>query len=360
VFGELAFAALLVLAGAPVLPRVGVAVTLVLWANLHGSYPVGLALLTGLLAGNLLDRRWAAARRVAGALALAVVAVALLNPHGPALFAHTWALAGHPNVQDFDEWKPVQWATPWGALFAGSLLLLTGTALVRAIRSRRWRLTGPQLVLMLGFGAQTYLHVRMVPWWVMLVPWFLLPRSDEPPGLPRRFGRTAAMKPAARLVAAGIVLVAFALSGVGHWWREGAPRPLAQAVHSGTPWELAEGLKAEAARGHWHGRVFASETQGDYLLWALPPEVPVTLYTHVHLFPRPTWLDALTVKRGEPGWAAVLDRLEVRLIVCEADLHPGLRQALLGAKDAWRIVRDEAGDPAKKDPKGRVLVAVRR
>jgi len=155
---------------------------------------------------------------------------------------------------------------------------------------------------------------------------------------------------------------------------KGRPRPLDKALTPGTPWRLAAQLDAppdsaapplpDLARalaahygGRFRGAIFASETQGDYLLWALPAEYPVLLYSHVHLFAPAYWQECMTVKRGGPGWRAALDRRGVNLVVVEADLHPSLCGELRRDPD-WLVVLDQAG--GRGNPANRLFAALRK
>src|SRR5439155_21597469 len=91
------------------------------------------------------------------------------------------------------------------------------------------------------------------------------------------------------------------------WLINRRPEPMERAVSFDTPWRLAETLRDPAGpssarlpelarvlrqsypRGRFRGRIFASEVLGDYLLWALPAEFPVVIYSHVHVFSPKHW-----------------------------------------------------------------------
>lgn len=165
-------------------------------------------------------------------------------------------------------------------------------------------------------------------------------------------------------------------TGLGAWVTGGAPQPVDAAVSSGTPWRLARQLRhpadpdaawnPELARilrenypgGRFVGSVMATPMMGDYLMWELSPETPVT-YAHMHLFPPDYWDELGTVGRGAPGWWEVLDKYDVNLIVVEAEYSGGLRDELRKSP-AWKIVVDETGqEEAKPNPLTRHLVAVR-
>lgn len=122
IIGEAFFAGLLLALSRRILsPRAVVVVTLsmVLWANAHGSFTIGLVLLGLCLAGRAVDV-WIASkwdpraawtdpqvRRLLIALGASVVAIAILNPHGPSLYWQTLKLARHPNIATMVEWGPL-------------------------------------------------------------------------------------------------------------------------------------------------------------------------------------------------------------------------------------------------------------
>jgi hypothetical protein len=323
------------------------------------------------------------ARQLAMTTLAAVVAVALLNPHGPWLYWHTWSFSQHPNVADMDEWKRIAWNTPWGAAFGASLVIILLTLSVRLIvRSpgeSRWP-TPAQMLLLVGFGIQTYLHQRMLPWWAILVPWILAPSwvaiLKSAPTMGQRLLTDASVPSFRKTIVAVLLAWMFLMwSGPVRWWFHGEPTPLDKAVHPATPWRLAAELKSvdgahvpELARwleqkyadGRFTDRIFSSETQGDYLLWALAPETRLCVYTHVHLFSPERWRETREIKNAAPGWRETLRSNDVTLMVFEGETHPRLRQELLEAGDEWLILVDETGDLSKPDPKSRIVIAVRR
>jgi hypothetical protein len=122
---------------------------------------------------------------------------------------------------------------------------------------------------------------------------------------------------------------------------------------------LAFGLSDSYPQGRFFGSIFASETTGDYLHWALAPHYPVLIYTHVHLFSSPYWQQCRAVKAGYPIWSQVLDLYDVNLIVVEAELYENLCK-LVAADPRWLTVVNERGNKAKHDPRGRLFVALRK
>ena len=122
---------------------------------------------------------------------------------------------------------------------------------------------------------------------------------------------------------------------------------------------LAVGLKDHYPRGRYVGCIFASETTGDYLLWALAPQRPVMVYTHVHLFSYPYWQQCRAVKAGYPGWDKFLEHYYVNLLVVEAARYETLCRAV-AADPGWLVVVNEMGSTEKRDPNMRLFVALRK
>jgi hypothetical protein len=392
VAGELFFACLLLALSRPVLSArslVLVPLLMVVWANAHGSFGVGLFLLAVSLAGRIVEAwqaatgnpfrsvlRDAQAHRLLAVLLLSAGAIALLNPHGPYLYLHTLTLARNPNIATLEEWQPLDftWGPGghWGYL--ATLVLLT----VSQFLSPR-RLAPTELLLLLTFGVFPCFQQRMMLWWEMLVPWLVLPLwaaiGARSSWRWLRFQSVPSFRKT--LLAALVVGLALLWSAPAQWLIRGHPQPLDLCVSRGTPWKVAAELVAPAEdqpqwlpdlgqelrqrypAGRFTGRVFASETQGDYLSWALSPDFPVLVFTHAQLFPPRHWQDCLTVKSGSPGWWEVLDRDRVNLVVVEAETHARLT-ALLRKDPGWQVVVDEAGDRAKRDPRTRLFVALRK
>ncbi len=401
VIAELLFCCLLLALSRPVLSNRAlwlIPLTLVVWANCHGSFLVGLCLLGLCLLGRALELKgfrglrapWrllsdAQVGRLIVVLVVSVYLVAMLNPAGPALYLNTLRMAGHYAVQTMDEWKPLSWgpgsATPWTWFYLVTLIIVAATWF---LSPRRFSPT--QLLLVLFFGLQPALRQRMLVWWLMVVPWVILPhwaaiaarlpyrlasRGRQPPDSSENPGADAPGSPwqstpsfRKTLLAGFLVLLAASWLPPVHWLLGGEPTPFQRSLSPGTPWQLpaclpygstvpettALGPLVVAAvadqksllpstllkdypDGRFVGRIFASESLADYLLWALPPEQSVLVYSHVHLFPPIHWWHCLLIKFGTTQGKEVLDQLNVNLIVCEAEMHPqaaGLAAALPG------------------------------
>jgi hypothetical protein len=387
-FGELLFALLLFGLSRPLVSWRFVAaspIVFLLWANLHGSFLVGLGLLAIFLTGRIIEivqqDGWgkvfhdAAARRLLLALALGG-AGACINAHGPVLFLYAVRMASHPALAPVLEWRPLGlYPAPFlvGTPFVGSLLLLALTQW----RSRR-PFTPTQVLLVVVFGVGACMQQRVLIWWVMLTLWVAVshwttaraaaPTEDVRPG-GASFRKT--------LLAAAMVFTAVMWAPTTGWLLHGSPRQPAQLVSPGTPWQLARqlrrpddpqaqwstalaaALRAHYPQGRFTGGILASESQGDYLIWALDEQTPVSSYAHLHLFPRNYWEEMSVIYGGAPGWWDLLRRRQANLVVIEAEIYPQLRDKLK-ADPGWEVVFDETGDARKIPNSCRLFVALRK
>jgi hypothetical protein len=391
--GELFFALVLLALARPLLSvraLVTVPLLFVLWGNCHGSFLVGLMLVGVSLAGRALDvcrvadtwnplvaLRDAQVRRLLAVLAVSAGLVALLNPHGPALYRHGLGLARNPNIMMMIEWLPLPFSLelegghwPYWSLL-GLLLVSQAVSPVG--------LTLGQMLVVLTFGVLPLVQQRMMTWWVMLAPALLVQlwaATAAAVGGETGWWRWLHYRsvPSFRktLVAVLLVVLAVLYSGPGSWALAGRPRALGQALGPQTPWrlaaqlqappgvkavwpELAQALAENYPRARFTGRIFASEVLGDYLLWSLPRENAVLVYSHVHVFPASHWEEYARVLFGQPGWWEVLDRHRVNLVIVEPDVRQALADELRKDPD-WLVV----ADASVKGNEVRPLVALRR
>lgn len=159
------------LAAAPVLMAV--------WANSHGGFVFGLALLAAVLAGRAIELalrlRRAAVRAIAGLAAVLAVSAAgtLLNPYGWGL--HAWLVeslgAARPEIS---EWRP---PSPNNPVFAPFVVLLT-LASVSLSASRRRR-DPVQVVLLVLVAWQATLHLRHIALFAILCGFWLPPHTQS-------------------------------------------------------------------------------------------------------------------------------------------------------------------------------------
>lgn len=247
----------------------------ILWANVHGSYILGIALAGALFTERLVQAVVARLRRppqpaegslphAAGLLAL-VVAASLANPYGVTLLVQTLEDMGVLSVSRTfvnEEFQRLPLAR-----YPGFVALAAATALSFAVAGRRVR---PYVVLaFLGFAVLAFGSVRFAAIAAFLFAFVLA--LNLQPGVERLGARLAARgaAPPARLVA-GLLAGALAIFAAVTFRASFGPGREARfglgVNESRFPGPAVQFL----AKAGFEGNLFNTWVHGGYLLWHLP------------------------------------------------------------------------------------------
>ncbi len=305
---------------------------LALWANLHGSFVVGLVLLAATAVDDRRDR--SAARRDLGVLAAAAIAT-LANPYGVDAWRYVASIGTDPTISTFvTEWRHTDPLQPAGAAFYASIAAAVVVVAVAARRARR-----PDVGSLLWLGILAALGawaLRAVAWWgIGAVPVIAVavgrwtePATDRSAPVP------AIGRPGARPLSAAVAVPRRWRSRSGSPWPLPAERRLLDA-----PVGLADATRSIAA-SHPGLRVFDAERWGSWL----ELQVPGASYfadSRIELIPASAWQDYVAVSGAQPGWEAILDRWKVDALVLSSGDQPGL-VAAVDTSAAWRVVHRDA------------------
>jgi hypothetical protein len=186
-----------------------------LWANLHGGFVLGLALIGAIG----LESLWCAApaRRLAlamrwAAFGLGALAASCCTPYGvDTLLGAARILSLGKSFSVIAEWRPADFSS--FSPFAGALLGLLGLGLMRGLT-----LSPPRVLLILGATWMALAHVRSIETFGVLVPLVLAPplsgwirpASDAPRGLRMAPGAPAALAAVAIVLATASATATFA------------------------------------------------------------------------------------------------------------------------------------------------------
>ncbi|MGN6309398.1 MAG: hypothetical protein ACTHNN_07550 [Xanthobacteraceae bacterium] len=225
---------------------------MVLWANLHGGFILGLAL----IAPILLDALWNvdAPRRSGLAMrwlvfGLAALLAACVTPYGwGSLLAAKSIVDLGPLLPLISEWAPPSFAR--FSVFEGAILLAIGAALWRGVT-----LPPPRILLALGFLHMALGHIRNIEVFALLTP-----LAVAAP-LARQFGASADdAAPAGRrdglALFAAIPLAVVMIAGV------------ASSLHYHPNHRTMPVAAVDALKRYQAARVFNDYDFGGYLIWA--------------------------------------------------------------------------------------------
>jgi hypothetical protein len=320
-----------------------IAFTFALWANLHGSFVLGLALMGFASLGRAIDV-WRRTRRLAAAfrdrrvqrlfLALAAAAAAvLINPYGPKLYVEVFAIPGNPNLSDLLEWHPLPASGLAGEMVTAALLCLVYRLTLRRVPA------GEALVLV-GLGTAGLLSARMLIWWAPVAAGCLVIHANS---VWRSFRPLARSRGVARrslsftLVAVGLACLIAAATPLGRQALFGRETLFEQCVSRETPVAAVRWLGEHPQRG----QIYNTYEWGDYLVWAGPRDVEVFVTSQAHLVPTEVWRDYLTVSDVSPGWQDILDRYRVETILIDKEGRQALISHLRADRRWQRNYDDE-------------------
>ena len=285
-----------------------VPVVVAVWANLHGSFILGPAVLV-LAWWSDLEARVARPNRALLVAATSVVA-ACLTPFGPWVWAYAIGLSVNPEVTArITEWQPTSIRTIPGLLFFASAMASVAV-LARVGRPIAWT----TLVWFAAFFVLGVYAERGLAWWPLAAATALAPviaarvgttstplRIDPP--LVRRLNA---------VLASGLVIAAVALLPV---WRDAdpgteAPRGLLAHAPSG----ITAALRVEVRDGD---HVFHPQTWGSWFEYAIP-SARYAIDSRIELFPASVWDQVEGVAAGVDGWQEQLAAWSVDLVVTAA------------------------------------------
>ncbi len=309
---------------------IGIPLVFMAWANLHGSFPMGLALLglfwLGKTGDELLRKRRLSIRgsmRYLLVLELSLMAV-LVNPYGIGIFPAVQEIAGNPNFEYLVEWDPLTLR-----IFHGKAMAATAVLLLVLYRLTPRRISLAEPLLLIVFGLASMWSVRFLVWWTPIAAWYAVLHGSA---VLNRFARqrtsrdeaaeTSLQKKAGlnTVVAAGMTWIFFAYTPFAATLLHGYPKEPEKALEfyrsnlsRQTPVLLAQYLTEHEPQG----LIFNSYEWGDYLLWTGPKDRQLFLNSHAHLVPRDVWLDYFVIARASDGWEDKLDRYGVNAVVVD-------------------------------------------
>jgi hypothetical protein len=271
----------------------------VIWSNVHGSFPLALLIVGLALAADLLDRDL----RSAGRTALTLVGVALataVTPFGPTVWTYVWDLLRNPQIRKgVSEWEPPRLDSVWGVAFWASAV---GAVVLAWIRRSHVRIV--DILALLAFGFMAAEAGRNELWWGLVLPvvvagWF--------PGRPDALVRTPSHRREGRPIKLVLVVATIVLLP---WWRGTSPGAFLNDAPTGV---------VTAVRGQPPGsRVFAPQVWGSWFEREAPDQL-VFLDSRIELYPPPLWQDYETMYNAKPGWEAAMTRWRVSVVALPND-----------------------------------------
>lgn len=337
-------------------------VLVVPWANLHGSFFLGPAVVGVAWIADVVAQRPGTLRL--GVLTVASAVATAVTPFGPGVWGYALSLSSNPTLRRLiAEWQMPTLATyPGIALYTSLLLLLLAVVAARrrGILVVRPGVDWPVLAWLAGLALLAASVTRGGAWWALGAPpalALLAARFSErfsqaselgaPPAVRSQSGvlEQAAARldavlrraehPSRRLSRGALTLTVAAAVVAFPGWRTGDPLTHPGPLLTEAPATLSTALRSAGLAGR---RTFVAQDEASWFEWADPGTL-VFVDSRIELFPDATWNDYFEVLAGAPGWQAVLDRWRVAVLVVEPNRQPALAAAA-AASTAWHRAAD--------------------
>ena len=334
--------------------------TLLLWANLHGSFVVGLLLLGGSCFGRFVDMclrtgsltlacRDQQLRKLILVTELAAIAT-LLNPYGLGMYAEVLAFAGYENLQNLVEWDPLTLR-----MWQGRAAALVALLLMCVYRNSPRRVSAVEVCWLLGFGGWALWTSRMLVWWTPVAAYYAAVHGNAVwkqsaayrkwTGLgrtevqERRWARDYFHYASLWTVASlGVFAFTVTITPLSVQLKTDQRLDLDKMVSTRTPLAAVEQLNQMQQRPR--GLVFNSYDWGDYLLWA-GQDLKVFVASHAHLVPREVWRHYIAISTGESNSEELLARYGVNTMLVDKDRSQRLVSLMRRSADWKEAYSDE-------------------
>lgn len=309
-----------------------------LWANLHGAFVFGLALL-GIyvitrVAEDAISRRRLNSETlralIAGSAALLATA---LNPAGPLGIANyvLGFFGSKTTVNSNIEFQALGIREIDGAIFAG---LMVGFIILTAYR--RTRLPWYQLIVLVLFGLGSLYTRRVLPWFGMAVaPVFALALSANQ----EMIAESRSVRPGKPLLNCMMAAILFATVLLFLPWF----RPILSTSISLPPYAYAATTPTRAAEVVCQlrpdTRLFNNQAYGSYLAWTCPT-MPTFIDTRVELYPTAQWRDYLRIGNALHDWNARLREYGINTLFVQKESESELIAAAK-ASGQWTTLYED-------------------
>jgi hypothetical protein len=305
-----------------------------LWANAHGGFVFGFALLGLYLLAQLIA--WARKRSgIPSSLLLVALlcgAATMLTPLGVGMVNYVLGFFRHPVTQTLNmEFMPPTVRTLDGQLFFGFLAIFIGSLLVTGYRPGM-----VESLRLVVFGGLALMYRRNPAWFGFVAAPSLAAAWHHWTLCRGATGTRSQGRPAFNRVLAALLVLLAVLSLP--WLRPhlSLPEWRRAFVSRDTPVKAVEFLRGLPQPM----RVFNEQGYGSYMIWA-SPEIPVFVDPRIELYPPEQWDDYFALTGARYDWEAIAHRYGVDTLLLRRDTQEPLVNAATADEDWEQIYEDE-------------------
>jgi hypothetical protein len=311
-------------------------VVIAIWANVHGSFPLGPVLIALAWFEDRRDR--APTKNSTLAVTLIGLLATMIGPYGIGVWRYAIAVSTNERILHIPEWAPTTLRSVDGVLFFISALAVVAFLARRDTKTDVLALVWLGSFLVLGLSA-----ARGQVWWGFVFPVTMAGIIVEQPR-----PSTSAEERGNPVLNLLVVCALFAFVAVESPWFQDRADPSNGSTSrlAYAPQGLVEAVHREAPAD---ARLFVTLPFASWFEYASPAN-PIFVDSRIELFPEEVWTDYVAVIDAREGWQGILDRWRVDAIV----LLPGAGDATIGAMleadRGWRLAyRDRSGTVFVRD-----------
>ena len=287
-----------------------------LWANVHGTFSLGLLYLGLHLAGRWLEGApfWTGRERTLAWAAVIAVVAATLNPYGPGLLLFPVELLSRGDIlKRVTEWRSPDFRTIQGVMFAGWVAVFVASFALGRHRPSRRDVVVTVPFLLLAFWAQR--NIALSP---------LVGVAAAARCVARDAPRPAADSPLNRILA--VALLALGLV----WTAQAAgEQNFDDSIYP------VEAMRWVDEHGLLGQRLMTDDAWGGYLILKYWPEQKVFVDDRYDMYPRPVLEDFIRFSDADGRWREILDRNRIDVVVWPAK---ATIVRLMEADPGWTVV----------------------
>jgi len=324
----------------------GLPLMFAIWANVHGSFSMGLMLMGFAGVGRFGDvlaisrslRIALSDRELHRTILLTQLcgAAVLLNPAGLAIYPEVLNVAGNPNIESMFEWDALTLRSAQGQSAAAAALL----AFI-AIKLSPRRMHCGEMLAFVATGLLAAWSARMLNWWsplagIVTATHLLAAMRKTTPWL-----RNRKASPATGLwsvVNLGIVWILFALTPFGIQIVHGRVPEADRMVSRETPLTTVAFL--DSMENIPRGIAYVPAEWAGYVMNRGPKSLQPMVNLHVHVIPEQVWNDYMRMINGPSDWNGLMDEYGINLAVVDQDRQRALVKRFKESTD-WSAVYED-------------------
>jgi hypothetical protein len=320
-------------------------VSMLIWANSHGTFIIGFAIIGIWLGQELWEGFINCARAERKAIVKAIiipismllltVAVTFINPRGIGILDYIKTLTSNSVVQNLvTEWAPPSLNSSLGVIFFGCLI---GSAILLAISPKRPDFS--QIAAFASFGLLSIKTSRGIVWFGLMMAPIIADHISATVSQylkARPETKSSEGSKAANYIFACVILVMGIITLP--WFKPYLPLPAAKAglISGETPVQATQFLLEHDLPG----RLFNSMSFGSYLIWSAYPQYQVFVDPRIELFSEKVWMDYLNISSATGDWEISLNNYGVNTMILSPDEQSGLIQKVR-TSTGWKLLYED-------------------